>query len=217
MLCWCKTNGHKWILKVTNCPNEMKQKRWATQRCCLHPEQHSCRSATHQFIQSCVSCLMEHFVVCSAAPFSPLKRGENRGSSLCCFVNWAMLLQSVVRDPRRWSNTRLNLVLYFHVSHSRLWYIIIWRFICLHTHTHIHTCRCCTVNMCEHSLDAFVEPQSAMACLWLGQVSDFWQLFYGLQSALFIWPCKADFAHICFRGFWQIKSQCFWKSSFKSI
>lgn len=124
---------------------------------------------------SYLSCLIEHFVVCGTALFSPLK-SENRGLSSCRFVNLAMLVQSVVRDPRQWSNRQLNLVLHFHVSHSCSWYTIIWSFMSM-------VCRCCAVNMWTHSSHASVEhplPQSTQACLVLmaAVFMDYNQFFY---------------------------------------
>lgn len=120
--------------------------------------------------------------------FLSFEEQKNRGSSSCCFVNLAWLVQSVVCDPRRWSNRELNLVLHFHVSRSRLWYTI-WTFRSM-------PCRCCAVNMWTHSLHAFVQhplSQSAMARLWLGPAFTHDSCFVDCNQVFFflIWPCKS--------------------------
>lgn len=86
------------------------------------------------------SLLNRRFCCLMHCSFLSFEEQKNRGLSLCCFVNPAMLVQSVVRDPRQWSNAELNLVLHLHVSHSCSWYTVLWTFISI-------LCRCCVVNI----------------------------------------------------------------------
>lgn len=135
--------------------------------------------------KSRVSCLIEHFVVCGTASFSPLRKAERRTEACLydVFANLPMLVQSVVRDPRHRSNRELNLVPHFHVRHSCLWYTTWWRFISIQ-------CRCCAVNMQTNSLHAFVEhplPQCKCDGMPLARALYLWQLFYGLQSVFFLY------------------------------
>lgn len=111
------------------------------------PEQHSYSSTTLEvnprlhlvmcFLPNRTFCCLQH------SSFLSFEEQQNRGLSLCCFVNPAMLVQSVVHDPRQWSNRELNIVCHFHVSHSCLWYTVLWAFISI-------LCRCCSVNMWTH-------------------------------------------------------------------